>query len=143
MANVQRDNSFSVALQPDPSVVATGVVREIAPQADAATRTRRIKLTLDRAPDVCRLGTTVTIALETAALPTIVVPASAILEKDGRTSVWLATQDGKVAARVVVVATREGDRVTVKEGLVKGDRVITAGVHSLSDGQAIRVEPQS
>ena len=39
---------FDVALQVDPSVRAAGSVREIAPQADPTTRTRRVRITLDQ-----------------------------------------------------------------------------------------------
>ncbi len=55
--------SFKVGLQLDPAISATGKVREIAPQADPVTRTRRVRITLDNPPDTFRLGTTVITAL--------------------------------------------------------------------------------
>lgn len=136
---VKPGGSFTVSLQADLDVTTEGVVREIAPEADAATRTRRIKMTLPKAPDVFRLGTTVTITLKSATPPIITLPTGAILEKDGKTSVWLASQDGKAVPKDVVVGAREADTVTVTAGLEKGDRVILAGVHSLSAGQPIKL----
>ena len=141
LAKVQPGAKFTVSLQVDPAVTVTGEVREIAPQSDAATKTRRIRLTLSDVPDAFRLGTTVTITLTKEQAPTFTLPFSAILEKDGKTSVWLVT-DGKTASsRPVVLEPRQGDVVIVKDGLGKGDRVITAGVHSLSEGQPIKLEP--
>ena len=56
---------FDIALQVDPSVRAAGSVREIAPQADPATRTRRVRITLDNPPESFRLGTTITASVTT------------------------------------------------------------------------------
>ena len=127
------------AVEADLDVTTQGVVREVAPEADAATRTRRVKMTLPNAPDVFRLGTTVTITLKSTTAPIVTMPTSAILEKDGKASVWLASQDGKAVPKDVVLGARDGDTVTVASGLEKGDRVIVAGVHSLSAGQPIKL----
>ena len=101
IAKVKPGGSFTVSLQADLDVATDGVVREIAPESDAATRTRRIKMTLPKAPDVFRLGTTVTITLKSATAPIITLPTGAILEKDGKTSVWLASQDGKAVPKTL------------------------------------------
>ena len=138
IAKVKRGASFTVSLQADLDVTTQGEVREIAPEADAATRTRRIKMTLTNAPDVFRLGTIVTITLKAATPPIFTIPTSAILEKDGKASVWLVSQDGKAVPKEVVLGARSGDTVTV-EGVDKGDRVIVAGVHSLSAGQPVKL----
>ena len=52
---------FDVLLQLDPSIIAQGTLREIAPEADQATRTRRIKIGLLNPPPAFRIGTTVTV----------------------------------------------------------------------------------
>ena len=139
IGKVAPGSSFTVSLQADLGVTTEGVVREIAPEADAATRTRRVKMTLPNAPNVFRLGTTVTITLKSAIPPIVTLPTAAILEKDGKASVWLASQDGKAEPKDVVIGARDGDTVTVSQGLEKGDRVIVAGVHSLSAGQPIKL----
>ena len=130
---------FSVSLQSDASVTVAGEVREIAPQSNAATRTRRIRLTLSDVPDAFRLGATVSLALDEPKPPTVLVPATAILDEGGRTRVWLVSAGGTAVPRPVVLGARRNDLVTVTEGLAKGDRVITAGVHSLADGQPIKL----
>lgn len=130
---------FSVSLQGDSGITVPGEVREIAPQSDTATRTRRIRLTLGEPPDAFRLGTTVTLTLNEPKPPTILVPGTAILDKDGHASVWLVSASKTAVPRPVVLGARLNDRVTVTDGLAKGDRVITAGVHSLADGQPIKL----
>ena len=71
--------------------------------------------------------------------PRVDLPATALLEKDGKTQVWIvdpATK--KVALRDVTVVTRDEGSVAVT-GLAAGDRVVTAGVHSLTPGQTVKV----
>jgi membrane fusion protein, multidrug efflux system len=54
---------FFVAGQLDPNVNTKAHVREIAPQADSATRTRRTRLTLDQTPPAFRLGSSVSVTV--------------------------------------------------------------------------------
>lgn len=137
LGTFQPGATFSVSLQADASIAIPGEVREIAPQSDAATRTRRIRLTLSDVPDAFRLGTTVSLTLQEPKPATVMVPAAAILDKDGQASVWLVSSANTAVAKPVTLGARRNDRVTVTEGLAKGDRLITAGVHSLADGQPI------
>ncbi|MCW6509471.1 efflux RND transporter periplasmic adaptor subunit [Lichenifustis flavocetrariae] len=136
-----RDARFQVSLLVNPDIAGWATVREIAPQSDAATRTRRIRLTLDDPPESFRLGTTVQIAVSAGQKPRIELPAGAILEQDGKTSVWIAA-DGHAQLHSVTLGDRDPDRVTVTSGLETGDRVIVAGVHSLSEGQPIKLTEQ-
>jgi RND family efflux transporter MFP subunit len=142
LANTQPGTAFSVALLSSSAAAATGKVREVAPQSDAATRTRRIRLTLTDPPAAFRLGTTVTMTLARGEPSVIDVPDSAIVQKDGRTSVWLVTPDKIVRPRPVELGVRHDKFVTVTSGLAQGERVITAGVHSLSDGQSVKIIEQ-
>lgn len=73
---------FTVSLQINPAITVQGV--EVAPSADAATRTRRVKIALENPPGTVRLGTTITAELEGPDLTAIMVPETAVLQKDGK-----------------------------------------------------------
>lgn len=136
-----KDVQFVVAMQADPSVTARGKVREVAPDADPTTRTRRIKIGLDNPPVNMRLGTTITATMAGTASATIFLPATAILKKDGKTYVWLIDAAKKVVTmREVVLGASTTRGVRLKSGLEAGQRIVTAGVHSLEEGQAIRFD---
>jgi len=131
---------FDVALQRDPAVLTFGQVREIAPQADPITRTRRVKITLDQASASFRLGTIVIASLTTTVAPQIVLPASALLERDGKTMVWVVDPSSKtVSSRDIAIGSRSGQSVQIVDGLASGMRVVTAGVNSLSAGQRVEI----
>jgi RND family efflux transporter MFP subunit len=136
------DEVYTVALLIDTSFTAKGRVRELAPQSDASTRTRRVRLSLEDPPLGFRLGTTVSVSLLRPSPMRIELPASAILEKDGKNSVWVVAAPGTVDLREVTLTAREGLRVTLSAGLAKGDRIVTAGVHSLKAGQAVKLSEQ-
>lgn len=131
--------AFTVTLLADPRLSVQGAVREVSPQADAATRTRRIRMTLDRPGDAFRLGTTVRTVLAEAAAPRLEVPVTAIVDRDGRSAVWLVVPAGTVQLRPVTLGTRDDVRAVVTAGLAAGDRVVIAGVHSLSDGEPVKL----
>ena len=132
--------TFTVTWELDPTFSTTGRVREIAPEADPTTRTRRIRLTLDNPPDVFLLGTTV-VASRTADIPPrIDLPVTALLERDGKTLVWVVDPRSKtVALREIKVGGRDANAVVVASGVAAGDRVVTAGVHSLVAGQSVTI----
>ncbi len=136
--------SFKVGLQLDPAISATGKVREIAPQADPVTRTRRVRITLDNPPDTFRLGTTVITALAGDHLAALRLPPTAVLDKDGKTFVWLVdSTTHAVALREVQGSRDDGGALRVTAGLDAGLRVVTAGVHSLKEGQKVRIDQEA
>lgn len=130
---------FLVALQANPDQKVKGVVRETAPQADSATRTRRTKIALEATPESYRLGSTITATPLTKTASTIWLPSSAIAEKDGAKFVWVVDPQAKtVVRRSVTVQPSSSGGFDVTEGLKEGERVVTAGVNSLSDNQPVR-----
>src|SRR5262249_13029483 len=120
-------------------------LREIGPEADANTRTHRLKIALDEAPEVFRLNSIVTATAvgDDQSRSAIVLPMSAVLQKDGADHVWVidpAIQT--IAMRPVQIAPRHaGDsHVRVLTGLREGEEVAVAGVHELGEGQKVRCE---
>lgn len=131
---------FEVRLQADPSVTGRGTVREVSPQADPQTRLRRLRIALDDPDPGFRLGATVRVAHRAAGPAPVVLPASALMEKDGTASVWLVDPQAlQVKSQPVTVAQRVGDGF-VTDDVPVGSYVVTAGVHELSEGQNVRLE---
>ncbi|MDX8444210.1 efflux RND transporter periplasmic adaptor subunit [Mesorhizobium captivum] len=131
---------FQIILQSLPTITTEAKLREIAPQAEGSTRTRRVRLTLTDPPSAFRLGSTITATRMTKVAPTITLPISALLEKDGAEKVWIVDpQSSSVSAREIRIAAKNGGTFTVASGLEAGMRIVTAGVHSLSEGQKVKV----
>jgi RND family efflux transporter MFP subunit len=140
-ANLRPGTSFIVNSEAEPDARVKGQVREIAPQADPATRTRRVKITLTDPPPSFRLGTVVKAVAGMDGGAKIELPSSALLDRDGKTFVWVvdpATR--KVSMREVKISERDQDSFRVAEGLTAGTHVVTAGVHSLLPEQVVKIE---
>lgn len=142
-SNIRLDDRFNVALQLDSRIRAIGVVREIAPQADPNTRTYRLKIAIDRAPEIFRLGAVATVTpFAEERKQAIALPVSAIRHEGGISQVWVVDRStATVAPRAVEL---EGPAsaprsVLVHAGLRAGEEVVIAGVNQLVDGQKVKL----
>lgn len=137
---ITRNDRFLIVLQADPSVKVDGHVREVAPQADSVTRLRRVKITLDHVPQAFRLGTTIT-ALRSAPADKkqIILPITALLEQDGKAYVWVAEAETQTVHRREIEIISRSDQSFIAAGISQGQHIVRAGVHSLQDGQQVRL----
>jgi multidrug efflux system membrane fusion protein len=115
-------------------------VREISPSADSVTRTYQVRAAIADAPPNLRLGMTVTVMLTRAdGSSSIRLPSSALFQSGSDPAVWLIRPELTLELRPVRVDRYESDNVYVAAGLQSGDRVVTAGVHRLADGEKVRL----
>ncbi|MNC78925.1 hypothetical protein D3C75_1312660 [compost metagenome] len=73
------------------------------------------------------------------------LPASALLKTDSGWGVWIVNADkATVTLRPVTIEGEptEGGSVRITDGVKPGERVASAGVHKLKDGQAIRIDQE-
>jgi RND family efflux transporter MFP subunit len=132
---------FQVASQLNPEISTTATVREIEPQAQSATRTRRARLTLAETPTAFRLGTAISVTLSSAVKPRIELPLSALQEVEGKPRIWIVdAQTQTVSPRDVSIVSRTDSSVIVASGVKSGERIVTAGVNSLKPGQKVKVD---
>jgi len=130
----------AVTLTSDPSVRATGRVREVSPQADSVTRTFRVRVGLDSPPEAMRLGSTVTGSIALEGTAGISIPASALTRAQGQPAVWIVDPaTSTVSLHPIDVERYDLARVIVAQGLETGDVVVTAGVQVLRPGEKVRL----
>lgn len=137
---------FDIALQLDDTLRTSGVLREIGPQADAGTRTHRVKIAINQAPEVFRLGSVVTAAAPGAEQGLAIgVPATAVVKKDGTDHVWVVDPTTHtVSLRSVRLDPSSTDirSVRVLSGLEDGQEIVVAGVNQLAEGQIVKIEQE-
>jgi RND family efflux transporter MFP subunit len=134
------DPQITVSLTDDPSVVARGRVREVAPQANPVTRTFEVKVGLTDPPPAMRLGATVAGRMERESQATIEIPATALTRFNQQPAVWVVDPASRaVSIRNVDVLQFDQATVAVSGGLDTGEIVVTAGVQALHPGQVVRL----
>jgi RND family efflux transporter MFP subunit len=114
-------------------------VREVAAVADAATRTFLVKADVGKAE--VQLGQSATVSLAKPGADAVIkLPLSALMQQQGQSSVWLLDRSSMtVKPQAVVVAGADGNQVVLASGLQAGQTVVTAGVHTLTPGQKVKL----
>jgi RND family efflux transporter MFP subunit len=77
--------------------------------------------------------------IEISISPAMVVPQTAIVQRDGSNYVFIMTDAAHVERHLVHVARRQDDSAEVVDGLSADARVVKAGGAFLSDGATVRV----
>jgi RND family efflux transporter MFP subunit len=115
-----------------------GRVRAVSPGVDAGRRTGTVYASLP-APGALKAGAFVEGRVLTDASPGLVVPAAAVVVRDGFPYVY--TVDAQSRAHRVQVRTGErvGADFELLSGIAVGERVVVQGAGFLADGDRVRV----
>ena len=118
-----------------------GTVREVAPMADSAARTYRVRVSVPQPPAGMELGMTASVNVtgEAAAPAGLKLPLAAIYQTGDSPEVWAVGDDGTVALQPVTVEQFDDNQVRV-HGVAAGTTIVTAGVHTLREGQEVRLK---
>jgi RND family efflux transporter MFP subunit len=138
VAAMEPDTVFVAELVANPAVTAEARLDRIDPVAERTTRTRRLHLTLATPPEAFRLGALARVSPAAGPDAGVVLPAAAVLEKDGASSVWVVNRGDDTVRQVpVTIGMAMAEFVVVANGLEAGSEVVVKGVHSLTDGQKV------
>ncbi|MFO8099879.1 MAG: efflux RND transporter periplasmic adaptor subunit [Salinibacter sp.] len=124
--------------------VQTGVVTQVNPAGDYASRQFEVQVRLPNRPDhsasaALKSGMYAEVEHRTGTASTLTVPTQAIVERGQLTGVY-AVSDGRALLRWVRTGTRQGDRVEVLSGLHAGETYVTDATPRIADGQPIQAE---
>jgi RND family efflux transporter MFP subunit len=108
--------------------------------------TRRVRLVAEAAnPDgLLKLGLFVQILLDSPRTrPVLTVPAGAVVEVEGRKTVFVPGKDDRTFQLRAVTTGREAEgRVAITHGLAPGERVVTSGAFLLKSELILQSEPE-
>jgi len=124
-----------------PALRWSGRVREVAASADPQTRTYQVRVALP-AEAQPPLGATATVTWgasgPSADSTGLRLPSAALWQQGAGSAVWVFDAGaGVVRARAVQVAGLAGNEVLIASGLQRGEEVVAAGVHVLTEGQPV------
>ena len=126
-----------------------GETRKIIPTADRQKATVKVKVRfLDIDPRILPdMSAKVTFMQKSEAAAKdqpsrVTVPKSAVVQRDGKSTVLVLTND-RVQQQAVTLGGDLGDRVEVKQGLAGGETVVVRGGENLTDGSRVKVKSGS
>ena len=130
---------LTVAFWALPNLTVDGKVREIAPMADATTRTFKVRITLLNLPPEIKLGMTAAVTVVDSSVQQAVnIPLAAVYQESGNTPAVWVVKDDTLTLRPVTVGSFGDGTIAILSGLQPGDRIVTAGVHKLNEGQKVK-----
>lgn len=124
-----------------------GHLRELAPAADAASRTYAARIALNGGTDArAALGMTAQVRFnnhdqhdKSNPRDQLIVPLTAIFQQGDHAAVWIVAADHSISLRRVEIAAWRDNGAVIASGVTAGERIVSAGVHKLNAGEKIRV----
>lgn len=116
-----------------------GTVSEIAPVADAASRTFQVKFDLTNTTGL-RTGQFGRVSVPVAETQILKVPAGAVIKR-GQMEMVFVVRDGRATLRLVKTGKAMKGGVGILSGIEEGDKVIVNDVEKLADGQPVTLRP--
>ena len=118
-----------------------GTVRMVAPTVDPQTRNGLVYVDLPVAAGsgAARAGVFARGEFEIGSSTALTLPQSAVLLRDGFSTVLRVGADSKVSQVKIGVGRRVGDRIEITQGLDAAVRVVASGAGFLGDGDTVRV----
>ncbi len=118
-------------------------IKEFAVEADSQTQTYRIVLSMPMPKDKTILdGMTATVFLQVMdeGKSDIEIPVQAVFyDEKGQAYIWKVNTNSQINRQPITVGTLlDGGKIMVKSGLATGDKIITAGVQTLTEGTQVR-----
>ena len=150
ISEVRENMPVSATFNAIPNQRFTGSVTEVGVAATATGTMYTAAVRLDGAASAVRPGMAAEVAIDFAGAAEpgrVVVPAAAVSEDLQGRFVFVVEPSGEglavVRRRPVTVGTMTADGLEIVEGLAQEDRVMSAGVSRVNDGEVVRLQRES
>jgi membrane fusion protein, multidrug efflux system len=141
MDEVKLNAGVVIKLWANQQKIYPGVIREISPVADPATRAFDVRITLQDADAAVKLGATARVKFnpkDGQQADGFLIPSAALTESNGKKNVWIIDADNKAQLRTVVSGQFGEEGVLIINGLEAGEKIAVAGVHALAKDQVVK-----
>jgi HlyD family secretion protein len=138
LRRVTQGMKANVAVDAYPGETFEGHIAHVAPVLDPATRTAQIEVEIPNSNFRLKPGMYATVDFVVEHREnTLVVPAKAIVDLDGKKGVFLPDEGDVARFKAVTIGMSQPELVEVVDGLPEGTRVVTTGAAALHEGDRI------
>ncbi|WP_336958134.1 efflux RND transporter periplasmic adaptor subunit [Chryseobacterium contaminans] len=124
---IKNGDQVSVKVNTYPDRAIAGKVYHINDWVDEATRSIKVLIQCDNPDRTLKPGMFATIIYSTDSENTIIIPTSALMQKDDNQYVWIKTGKNQFMKRNVTTAEASEKTVKITSGLKPGDEIMTTG----------------
>ncbi len=125
----------------------SGLVTEVSPSVDANTATYPVRIVVTNPSEAIRSGMAANVTFDLGPMDggaqLLVVPPIAVGEDGDGRFVFVLNESGEkvmVEKKYITVGNLSSEGFTVTKGLSAGDKIATAGLQTLLDGQEVRLQ---
>ena len=133
LAAVARDQDAEVSLAAYPQRVLRGRIAFISDLIEPDSRRNKLRIAFSNADYALKPNMFATVTLSGPSQPRTVLPTSALLINNDRTSVFVAVAPWTFERRAVETQMEEGASVAIRSGLKAGEQVVVKGGILLND----------
>lgn len=133
VGNVRVGDTVEISAQVTPNEFLTGTVTFISTVLDPANRSAEVRVVVPNEAGLLRVGQAVNARIRPSAASksALAVPRAAIVQVDGKPTVFVAVDDTGVVPKPVELGVQGADIVEITSGLSPGDKVVIEGVFAL------------
>ena len=106
-------------------------------QFDKSTGAISLRATFPNPEKLLRSGNTGKIRMEERQSAVLLVPIAATIDQQEKTFVYIVGDSNKIKRQAIIISAKSGNNYIIKEGIKPGDRIVTAGFETLTEGSAI------
>jgi len=125
--------SVRVTFRSYPDDVFEGKVLFVSDVVESDTRRNKVRIAFDNPDKMLKPNMFANATFAAPSVSQLIVPTSALLMTNDRTSVFVEVSDWAFERRNVEIAHQEGTAVAVKNGIRPGERVVVKGAVRLND----------
>jgi membrane fusion protein, heavy metal efflux system len=133
VAAVSKNQDAEIVLVAYPDRVLHGKVLFVSAVIEPDSRRNKIRIAFDNQDYALKPNMFATVTLTGAAQSQVVLPSSALLMNNDRTSVFVATAPWTFERRNVETTLEEGSSVAIRSGVAAGEQVVVKGGILLND----------
>lgn len=141
MNQVKINAPVSIKMWANPQKLYSGLVREVSPAADSATRAFNVRVSIKGVDETIKLGMTAGVRFDVQPdqkISKLLIPSSALTQINGKKTVWVIDANNKAQPREVIAGEFAEDGVLITSGLQAGEKIAVAGVHTLIKNQLVK-----
>lgn len=122
-----------------PGQLIQGEITAVLPEANAASRTLRVRVELPNPDELLRPGLTAQVSLAGGDdAPVLLIPGEAVIRTGRRSLVMLAEAGGRYRPVEVETGRENGSQIVVLRGLEEGQKVVASGQFLLDSEASLR-----
>ena len=118
-----------------PGKTFTGEIYHVSEMLDEETRSVQVLIECDNPERMMKPAMYASVKLTDEATETVLIPTSAIMQREDDAYVMLDKGDNLYVRRSVVIAGIDGNKSIISSGLEAGDKIVTEGAFYFIDAQ--------